>query len=165
MKTSDKFLIGIIVGIVLLVVVALIVAMNNPDDTYQDLNTPESVVHDYLLALQKEDYSKAYSYLSSTIKGYPRTAGKFVSDIEKNDWNFHASKENTFVINSEEVTPKGNTAKVIVGVTDFGGGGLFNTRQYYSTFEVDLILVKDQWKIEHSRRYFAWCWSDLGGCK
>lgn len=164
MKTTDKFLIGIVAGIVLLIVIALVVALGKTEDTYLDQNTPESVVHDYLLALQSEDYPKAHSYLSSSIKGYPRTAGKFTADID-NMWDLQTISKNTFAIESAEITPKGDTAAVIVGVTNFRGVGLFNTRQYYSTFAVDLTLIKDQWKIEHSDRYFAWCWLDQGGCK
>lgn len=164
MKTTDKFLIGIVAGIVLLIVIALVVALGKTEDTYLDQNTPESVVHDYLLALQSEDYPKAYSYLSSTIKGYPRTAGKFTADID-NMWELQTISKNTFTIDSAEITPKGDTAAVVVGMTNLRGGGLFNTRQYYSTFGVDLILVKGQWKIEHSDRFFAWCWLGQGGCK
>jgi len=115
MKSTDKFLIGIVAGIVILIVVALIVALGKPEITYQDINSPESVVHDYLLALQKVDYPKAYGFLSSTIKGYPKTAGKFAADIDNYHWNFRTIKEGTFSIDSKEVKITGKSAAVIVG--------------------------------------------------
>jgi hypothetical protein len=71
MKSTDKFLIGIVVGIVLLVVAAFVITLARPEPTYQVEGTPESVAHNYLLALQKEDYQRAYGYLSPTLKGYP----------------------------------------------------------------------------------------------
>lgn len=165
MKSTDKFLIGIVAGIIILIVVALVVALGKPEDTYHNTNTPESVVHDYLLALQKEDYPKAYGYLSSTIKGYPRTTGKFVADIENSGWNFYSINENTFSIDLEEVKITGNSASVVVHSSQFRGGGIFESGQSYRTFEVKLIMVKNEWKITYSDYGFAYCWANQGGCK
>src|SRR5574340_1299559 len=109
MKGTDKFLIGIIAGIGLLVVIAVVVVLSKPEETYQNENTPESVVHDSLLALQKEDYAKAYSFISSSIPGYPRTEGKFVSDIDNFAWNLYAINNSSFSIDSREVKVKGRS--------------------------------------------------------
>lgn len=165
MKGTDKFLIGIIAGIGLLVVVALVVTLSKPEETYQNENTPESVVHDYLLALQKKDYVKAYSFISSSIPGYPRTEGKFVSDIDNYAWNLYAINNHSFSIDSREVKVKGENATVVVGATSLGGRSLVDSRQNYRTFQVDLKQVKGEWKITHSDQYFAYCWSDIQGCK
>lgn len=62
---QDRFLMGILVGIGLLVVVALVVFFTRQDNqTYLPENTPESVVHNYVLAVLNKDYEKAYGYLA-----------------------------------------------------------------------------------------------------
>ena len=71
MKSTDKFLISIVIGIMLLVVVAFGIAFLRPEPTYQSEDTPEGVVHNYLMALQREEYYRAYSHLSPVIPGYP----------------------------------------------------------------------------------------------
>jgi len=77
MKNTDKFLVGIVVGVVVLVATAFAVALLRPKPTYQLEDTPKGVAHNYLLALQQEDYKRAYGYLSPTIEGYPTSAEAF----------------------------------------------------------------------------------------
>lgn len=165
MKGTDKFLIGIVAGISLLVIVALVVTLSKPEETYQNENTPESVVHDYLLALQKEDYAKAYSFLAKTLSGYPRTEGKFATDVDTYNWNFYSIENNSFSIDSREVRIYGDNATVVVGATSLGGRSLVDSRQNYRTFEVFLKQVKEEWKITNSDQYFAYCWRNPEGCK
>jgi hypothetical protein len=62
---QDRFLIGILVGIGVLVVVALALFFTRQDNQeYVSDATPEGVVQNYVLALYKDDYDKAYSYLA-----------------------------------------------------------------------------------------------------
>ena len=62
---QDRFLTGILVGIGLLVVVALAVFFTRKDSqTYIPDDTPEGVVHNYVLAVLNKDYEKAYGYLA-----------------------------------------------------------------------------------------------------
>ncbi len=165
MKGTDKFLIGIVAGIGLLVVIALVVTLSKPEETYLGENTPESVVHDYLLALQKEDYARAYTFLSSTVQGYPRTEGKFASDIDQYAGNFRPIDDTSLSIDPNQVKIFGDNATVVVGTTRLGGGGLFESQQNYRTFVVRLRLVSDEWKITNSDQYFVFCWSNPEGCK
>ncbi len=61
---QDRFLIGILVGIGVLVVVALALFFTRRDQQeYVADDTPEGVVHNYALAVFREDYEMAYSYL------------------------------------------------------------------------------------------------------
>lgn len=62
---QDKFLTGILIGIGVLVVaaVALFFVRQSSLDYVND-DTPEGVIHNYLLALNRENYEKAYSYLA-----------------------------------------------------------------------------------------------------
>jgi hypothetical protein len=62
---QDRFLVGILVGIGVLVVVALALFFTRQDkQEYVSEDTPEGVVHNYALAIYKEDYKKAYGYLA-----------------------------------------------------------------------------------------------------
>jgi len=62
---QDRFLTGILIFIALLVVIALgIFLMRGNDLSYSLDDTPESVVRNYVLALQNMDFERAYGYLS-----------------------------------------------------------------------------------------------------
>ncbi len=79
---TDRYLFGIAAGVVLLLVVAVAVVLLRPEPTYQADDSPEDVAHNYLLALIKADYERAYGYLSPTLDGYPESVAKFTQDIE-----------------------------------------------------------------------------------
>lgn len=163
MKSTDKFLIGIVVGIVLLVIAAFVVTLTRPEPTYQAEDTPEGVAHNYLLALQEEDYQRAYGYLSPTLKGYPVSAETFAADVEDFPWQFRMDTDTALAVESARVT--GNRAVVKVRESRFYGGVLFDSGQTTAVFEMELELEEGEWKIVDADYYFAWCWRDSEGCK
>jgi len=62
---QDRFLVGILVGIGVLVIVALALFFTRQDtQDYVSEETPEGVVHNYALAVYRNDYEKAYGYLA-----------------------------------------------------------------------------------------------------
>lgn len=62
---QDRFLTGILLGIAVLILLALAVFFIRRDDlVYVDEATPQGVVQNYIVALQKQDYEKAYTYLA-----------------------------------------------------------------------------------------------------
>lgn len=62
---QDRFLTGILIGIGLLVIIALTVFFTRKDSqTYIAEDTPEGVVHNYVVAILDKDYEKAYGYLA-----------------------------------------------------------------------------------------------------
>jgi hypothetical protein len=62
---QDRFLVGILIGIVVLIVAALFVFFSRQNEQdYVSESTPEGVVHDYVLAVLNKDYQKAYGYLA-----------------------------------------------------------------------------------------------------
>jgi hypothetical protein len=62
---QDRFLTGILIGIVMLVLIALVMFYSRQDQQeYRPDDTPEGVVHNYALALFNSDYEKAYAYLA-----------------------------------------------------------------------------------------------------
>jgi len=61
----DKFLTGILIGIGLLILLALTLFFTRQEKRdYVADNTPDGVVHNYVLAVLNKDYQKAYSYLA-----------------------------------------------------------------------------------------------------
>jgi hypothetical protein len=70
MKGTDRFLIGIVAGVVILVVAVLAIALLRPNQpSYEPDDTAEGVAHNYLLALQLEDYGRAQGCLSRSLPG------------------------------------------------------------------------------------------------
>lgn len=62
---QDRFLVGILVGIGALVIIALALFFTRQDQQeYIADDAPEGVVHNYALALYRDDYEKAYGYLA-----------------------------------------------------------------------------------------------------
>jgi len=164
MKSTDKVLIGIVAGIILLIIVAFVVALAKPEPTYQAEDTPEGVAYNYLLALQKEEYDRAYGYLSPKITGYPASLETFIKHVHNNSWRFRLNNnETTLSIESKIVV--GNNATVTVRETRFRGSDLFDSGQSINTFDMELRLESGEWKIVHSDYYFAWCWGYLDTCK
>lgn len=62
----DRFLIAIIAGIALVAVLAILLFFTRRQDvsTYPSDDTPEGVVAAYVMALQNEDWERAYGYLA-----------------------------------------------------------------------------------------------------
>jgi len=164
MKT-DKFLVGFVIFIIVLVAVAFTIALARPKPTYQAEDKPEGVAFNYLFALQQGDYERAYGYLSPSVKGYPADAAKFRKDIQ-DSWNFGGLKNGSLsleVVSSESV---GDVVIVTVKETTFYEGGLFDSGESSSTFEMTLEQKKNgKWKITDSERYWVYCWDIAKGCK
>lgn len=61
----DNFLLGILAGIGILVILALGLFFVRQDNlTYTAGKTPDEVIQNYVVAVHKKDYEKAYSYLA-----------------------------------------------------------------------------------------------------
>jgi len=163
MKSTDKFLIGIVAAIVLLIVVALVVTLTLPGLTYQAEDTPEGVAHNYLVALHKEEYERAYSYLSPSLDGYPASAEEFAGHVQDYYWRFRLNTDTTLSVESAKIT--GSLATVRVRESRFRSGDLFDTGQSTSFFEMELQLEDGEGKIVDADYYFALCWKREEQCK
>lgn len=158
MKKPDKFLIAIVAGIVLLIAAAFLVVLLQPSPEYQAEDTPEGVTHNYLLALQREEYDRAYRYLSPSLPGYPHSPDTFYRDVGS-IWSLRDLQEGSVTLTVESSQITGERAVVSVRQTTFYGGELFDSGQSTSFLDVDLRLEEGEWKIVGADRYWYWCWS------
>ncbi len=160
MRGADKFLLGIVAGVVVLVVVVFAIALLRPEaPSYDPDDTPEAVAHNYLLALRLSDYERAYGYLSPSLKGYPATVEKFADDIE-DTWSFRTDRDSNISLIVDSVRITGDRAVVSIQRTVFYGGGLFDSGESTQMLNVELRLTPEGWRIVESDRYWDRCWSD-----
>ena len=162
-KGNDRFLIGVVAGVVLLVMVAFVVVLRRPLPSYRPDDTPEGVVHNYLLALRQGEYERAYGYLSPELVHYPASAAEFAADVEQWRWEFHLDEDITLVVESARID--GNRATVVVQETTFYSGGLFNSNQYTRPFTMTLEHSGDRWLIREADSYVLYCWTQIEGCE
>ncbi|HWQ13488.1 MAG TPA: hypothetical protein VNL77_11845 [Roseiflexaceae bacterium] len=161
MLRTDRFLLGIVVGAVALVVVAFAVVLTRPKPAYQPDDTPAGVAFNYLLALQREDYPRAYGYLWPGLKGYPASADDFALDVRQRRGSF---RSDAATIQIERTEVRGDQAFVEVRETSFQADGLFSSGQSTWVFSMTLRRTADGWKIAASGSYWSWCWDQAGGC-
>ena len=135
---NDKFLIGIVAGIVLLAIVAVVVVMfRQPgEEKYIADDTPAGVVHNYFLAIQRKDYEKAYGYLSDDLDNKP-DLDEFIRDMNIYGYDRQAS------LSIGQTTPGDVRAQVEISITTYNTGGLFDNNQYTSHDTVYLQATAD----------------------
>lgn len=161
-KSVDKFLLGIVIGAILLVVIVFIIALTKPKPDYLPENTPDGVAHNYLFALEKGDYPRAYSYLSPNIKGYPEDSDEFIKSIEDYPYVFKFDRNTS--LQFEPMFSGDESAIITIKETTFSEGGIFGSSEYTKSFDMSLDLENGEWKITKSRKYFRWCWTKEDGC-
>ena len=163
MKSTDRFLIVIVAGVVLVVGVTIaVVLLRSGEAAYQPDDTAEGVAHNYLLALQWEDYARAHSYLSPDLPGYPSSVQEFTDDVEGNTWSFAGYGDNVSLA-VEAVDVNGDQAEVSVRRTRFYSGGVFDSGHSSITFEMTLRREEGAWRVAESERYWYGCWSKPSG--
>lgn len=159
MSGHDRTLAAIVAGVVVLVVVALVAVRARPAPTYRDDDTPEAVAHNYLLAMERQEWSRAYGYLSPSLRCYPESAEMFADDVTQNEW---IRAFDNVELRVQESTVEGDIALVTVRETRFWTGGLFQSGQSTNDFEVKLQREADGWRIVRSDNYWWWMWHDPG---
>jgi hypothetical protein len=138
---QDRFLLGILIGIGLLVALALGLYFTRQDSAlaYGPEGTPEGVTRNYVVAVFKRDYEKAYSYLAEK-KDKP-TFDQFKQAFLQNFVN----PDNTGVdVGTAEIS--GDQAYVTVYV-QYGSGDPFSSGSR-SEERATLVLQDGVWKLE-----------------
>lgn len=145
---QDRFLTGILVGIAALVVIALAVFfLRENSQSYRSEESPEGVVHNYVLAVLNDDHEKAYGYLANLDHkpSYEEFRDAFLTGV--------VNPNNSAVdVGSSEIS--GETASVEVAM-------IYNPSDPFSTGYRDVqraLLVKEgnTWKISSMPTYYYW---------
>ncbi len=164
MVQNDKLLTGVIAGIIVIVVAAFVIALRQPPPDYTSGSAPDDVAHNYLLALQRGDYERAYAYLSPTVPGYPATLAQFVDEASGLVSPYGSNAATTETMQSTTVT--GDRAVVDVRQTTFQEGGLFESRQYDNDYRIRLERSSSsEWRISHSDVFWDDCWDRPNDCR
>ena len=145
---QDRFLTGILVGIGILVVIALAVFFTRKDSqTYVSDDTPQGVVHNYVLAVLNKDYEKAYGYLAE-LEYKPTYA-----DFRRAFLNGEVNPGNQAVdIGASDIV--GDTATVELELI-YNSGDIFSTG-YRNVQTADLVKQNGAWKLTLMPQYNFW---------
>jgi len=145
---QDRFLTGILIGIGVLIVIALAVFFSRKDtQNYIAEDTPEGVVHNYVLAILNRDFEKAYGYLAD-LKNKPN-----YDEFRRPFLNGYIRPEDTAVdVGVSEIN--GDEASVEVSQ-------IYNSNDPFSSGYRDTqraILVKQNgaWKLSNMPAYNFW---------
>ena len=148
---QDRVLTGIFIGIGVLIIAALAVFFVRKDtQTYVSEETPEGVVHNYIVAVLEKDYEKAYTYLAD-LENKP-TFDQFRDSFVTGMLN----PDNSAVdVGDSEIT--GDDAFVEVAM-------IYNSSDPFSSGYRDVqraILLKqgNTWKISSMPTYYLWDYS------
>lgn len=145
---QDRFLTGILIGIGVLIIAALAVFFTRKDSqTYISEETPEGVVHNYVVAVLNKDYEKAYGYLAELERKptFEEFRDSFVTGM--------LNPGNSAVdVGESDIT--GDSAYVEVAM-------IYNPSDPFSTGYRDVqnaILVKQDgaWKLSSMPTYYLW---------
>ena len=148
---QDRFLLGILVGIGLLVVAAVgIFFVRRSSLGYGPEDTPAGVLRNYVVALEKSDYQRAYDYLAAdTAKpSYTTFRQAFL---------LHQVNPETSSMSLGSTSISGNEALIDINIVN-SSGDPFGTPNR----NVDRALLKNEggkWKIRTlPYPYFNWDW-------
>ena len=146
---NDRFLIVILVVIALLILTSLSLFFSRQDNAvYLPEDTPSGIVHNYILAIEKGEYERAYGYLAEKEK--KPTYDEFES--------YFLFYENSTGYQIGETAITGDTARVEVTIMEGSGGFLFD--RYYDYVEhAQLTKKSGGWKIiQMPYAYWGWEW-------
>jgi len=145
---EDRFLTVILIVIALLVVASVATFFLRQDNAvYLPEDTPEAIVHNYILAISDADYERAYGYLANE-ENKPS-----FEDFEAN-FLFY---DNSVGYKIGETTISGESAYVEVTVLENSGGVFFDRYDYVETAR--LLKEEGEWKlIQMPYAYWSWGW-------
>jgi len=146
----DRFLLAILIAITALAGLALaLFFLRQGRQDYASEDTPQGILRNYVLALEKRDFERAYGYLKEA-KGKPDLV-RFREDFLLRRIDLSGS-----AIQIGETQPSGEDVLISVVVIRSGGGPFSDVYREPNT----AVMVKDEagnWKIS-SMPYPYWGW-------
>ncbi len=158
---SDKFLLAIVAGILLIAVAAFVIIARRPGPQFKDENTPEGVVHDYLLAIQLADYERAFDHLSPEI-AYPADINEFYDSLQLRPWEFNVEDNFSLVVEETETVGEGSVAVIVRQI--YNNNSLFGGDGYSDTFRMRVEETGEGWKLVSGDRFWSTCWGESNEC-
>jgi len=150
---EDRFLTGILIGIAVLVIAAVgLFFLRRQAQTYGPETDPTGVARNYILALQKQDYERAYTYLAN-IEDKPT-----LSEFRQPFVNYQGQEVSSTVLDLAELEGRSQEATVSLTLIR-GASGPFNSPNR----EVNLARLRQEggaWKIvEMPYPFWSYEWS------
>jgi hypothetical protein len=148
---QDRFLTGILIGIAVLIIIAVAVFFTRKDNlVYGTEDSPQGVVHNYVVALYKRDYEKAYGYLADK-EGKPT-----FEQFRQAFFNNYINPNNTGVeVGAAEIS--GNLASVTLSML-YSPGDPFSSGSRNIDY-AQLVLQRSAWKIKQMPyNFWAYEW-------
>jgi hypothetical protein len=143
-RRTDRFLIGILVGIAALLVVAgITVAMLRQPAPLLPADTPGSTVQRFFAALDQQKYQEAYAFLSDSMQDKP-TSDEFAR-YNLSQSTYRREQRTRIRISDEQ--RYGNSANVSIEITHYTSGGPFDSYEYTSNESFGLQLEGETWRI------------------
>ncbi len=161
MKGSDKMLWLIVGAVVVLVVAAFVLVLLRPEQDYVADDDPQGVVHNYLLALRRGDYEKAYSYLAPDLQ--IDDLEEFIDSVEDRRWAFQMGSNVALSIEDSRLS-KDDSARVTVR-KQVTNNELLGSGQRSDDFSVFLRSENGLWRIYRSQDYWNSCWDEDSNCQ
>lgn len=137
---QDRFLLGILIGIATLVAAAILVFLLRPDTLeYGAEDTPEGVVRNYVIAIHRADYERAYTYLADAE--YKPTIDTFSEPFMLNFVD--PASSGVEVLDAKISTQSASVElSILYNNNDPFSGG------YRNTDFASLVLQDGQWKLK-----------------
>jgi len=145
---QDRFLLGILIGIGVLILAALIVFFSRQNQqTYSPEDTPNGVLHNYILAVLNGNYQKAYGYLADLENkpSYDTFRHSFATgSVNPSDTGVTIGKTD---VTGEDATVEVNTMNT--------QSDPFSS-EYNNTGSAHLVKQNGGWKISYMAAYNLW---------
>jgi hypothetical protein len=152
----------IVVGLLACAAVAIPVALINLRAGYRFGSDAEAVAYNYILAVERGNYARAYGYLSPNLPGYPSDVDVFRVDVRR---LADADLDMCYYVESSSVS--GRTARVSLREQLYDPCLLIGRVVENLTFSFVSVTLEDHegdWKVANAQRNFAPCWMQERGC-
>lgn len=149
---QDRFLIGILIFIGVLVLLALgLFLLRNETPEYGPEDTPQGVVANYVIALSRGDYERAYAYLAD---GEAKPSYAFFLSAVRSQ---QLGDPNTGLQLGETEMVSDGEAWVALTLV-YAGGGPFDNG-WSNTDRATLVLQEGAWKLTYlPYPWWGWDW-------